>query len=62
MRPSFLFRRRCHLRTYPNDLFLVGDLSIRPVCILMHLFQFVSPVDNTLVLAWYPEERMEYTL
>lgn len=45
---SFLFRRR-HLRTYPNDLFLVGDLGIRPVRILVHLFQLVSPDEYLLV-------------
>lgn len=32
-----------HLRTDPNDFFLVGYLSIRPVRILVHLLQLVSP-------------------
>lgn len=38
---SSFYRR--HLRTYPNDFFLIGDLGIRPMRTLVHLFQLVSP-------------------
>lgn len=40
---AFFSFHRHHLHTYPNDFFLIGDLGVRPMRILVHLFQLVSP-------------------
>lgn len=32
-----------NLPAYPNDFFLIGDFSIRPVRIFIHLSQLASP-------------------
>lgn len=60
-RLSLLFGRH-DLRTYPNDLLLVGDLGIRAVGVLMHLLQLVSSDGYLLVLVWDLEDRMQHIL